>query len=127
MHGHADDLFFEGISGFLGTYYLLIALMNAGMAYMDWQSGKAKLFFKLGPLSITSSVAWLTLAMIALMFSPVAYTGDKNWMYFITLPKFLRNLIDSLMNPTFYTLGSIVGFSFLFYFRKFFSKPIVAY
>ena len=32
--------FLEGISGFLGAYYLVLAVSNALMAYYLWKSGR---------------------------------------------------------------------------------------
>ncbi len=127
MHGQPDPLFFMRISGFLGTFYLVIALMNAYVAWADWQSGRAKTFFKLGKIPVTSSVLWLAYALVVLILSPLAYSGDPNWMQFITLPMPLREAINAAMNPTAYTLGSIAILVLLFWQRKFFTQPLVAY
>jgi hypothetical protein len=127
MHGQADELFYANISGFLGTYYLFIALMNAFVAFKDWMSGQARLFFKIGPLPVTSSLGWLILSGIALILSPIAYSGDPNWVYFITLPQAMRDGINLVMSPTFYIVGTLVVLTVMFYGRKFFVQPTIAF
>jgi hypothetical protein len=126
MHG-PDPLFYESISGFLGTYYLFISLMNAVVAYLDWKSGKSKTLFRIGAFSFTSAIAWLVLASVMLVISPVAYSGNPELMAWITVPQKLRGLINAMMNPTTYTVLAIILLSVLFLTRKLWTQPVVAY
>ncbi len=48
--------------------------------------------------------------------------GDR-----LLLPKSFREQIDALMNPVLYTTASVVAFALLLIFRKFFTKPQVAW
>jgi hypothetical protein len=126
MHG-PDPLFYENISGFLGTYYLLIAMMNGAVAYFDWMSGHAKTLFRFGAFHFTSAMAWLLLALVLLLISPIAYTGDPKLMAWITLPQLVRDAINAAMNPTTYTLLAIVLLTVLFVTRKWWSQPLIAF
>ena len=48
MHGHVPyDAFLHQIAGFLGSYYLFLAMMNALAALVIWQSGKDKVLFRI--------------------------------------------------------------------------------
>src|SRR6188768_3887168 len=103
---HTDPIFYESISTFLGTFYLFMAAMNGVVAYADWMSGRSVTLFSVGHFKVTSAVAWLAFAMVLLMISPVAYSGDPKLMGWISLPEFVRHGINLAMNPTTYTLGS---------------------
>jgi hypothetical protein len=126
MHG-PDPLFYENISGFLGTYYLFIALMNAVVAYLDWMSGRSVTLFRVGPFPVTSAMAWLAFALVVLVISPIAYSGDPRLMQWISVPLVLRSGINWLMNPTTYTLLSIVALAALFVTRRWWTHPVIAY
>lgn len=124
---HTDPAFYANLAGFLGTYYLIIAVMNGVVAFLDWSSGRAKTLFAIGPLHFTTSIAWLLLSLLVLLMSPIAYSGDPNWMWLITIPQFIRDWVNWAMNPTFYTLGFLIVLLFMFVTRKFWVKPVVAW
>ena len=126
MHG-PDPLFYENISGFLGTYYLFIAAMNGVVAYLDWMSGRSKTLFRIGAFQFTSAMAWLLVALFVLIISPIAYSGDARLMSWITLPIALRNGINWLMNPTTYTILSVVILAALYLTRRWWVQPLIAY
>ena len=130
MHGHVPyETFLQQIAGFLGSYYLFLALMNSVAALLIWQSGKDKVLFRLpgANLPFTGSMAWLAVAMIFTILAPIAYSGEKSWMEMISLPHFLRSGVNAAMNPTIYSLGSLLLLLFLFIFRRFFVQPPVAW
>ena len=127
MHGYDPKLFYESISGFLGTYYLFIALMNAVVAYLDWMSGRSVVLFRVGHFAITSAVAWLAFAMFVLILSPIAYSGSPELMEWITLWRPIRTGINWLMNPISYTLLAILFLGILYVTRKYWVHPIIAY
>jgi len=126
MHG-PDPLFYEKISGFLGTYYLFIALMNGVVAYLDWTSGKSATLFRIGPFKVTSAVGWLAFALLVLVLSPIAYSGDKALMDWISIHPWIRGAINRLMNPTSYTVLAILFLGTLFVTRKWWTRPLVAW
>jgi len=130
MHGVPLDVFLKQISGFLGTYYLFLSLMNAVAAYLLWQgaSRQRELFRMPGfGFPVTTAFIWLIVSLFFLLISPLAYSGDPQWMQLISLPTALRSGINWLMNPTMYTLGTLALLGFLFLFRRFFVKPWVAW
>jgi hypothetical protein len=130
MHGVPLDVFLKQISGFLGTYYLLLAVMNAVAAFLLWQGqARERELFRLPGMNfpVTASLVWLLVSVLFLFISPIAYSGDPDWMRLISLPQAVRSGINWLMNPTVYTVGSLVLLGFLFVFRRFFVKPWVAW
>ena len=130
MHGHVPyDVFLKQISGFLGSYYLLLTVMNAVAAFMIWNSGHDRQYFRIPftNFKFSSSVLWLLVSVFFLHLSPFAYSGDIDWMRWISLPEVLRDGINRMMNPTIYTLGSLVLLGGLFLIRRWIVKPIVAW
>ena len=126
MHG-PTPLFYESISGFLGTYYLFIAAMNGLVAYLEWMSGRATTLFSVGPLKITTAIVWLLFALFVLMLSPIAYSGDPLLMGWISIPMAVRKFINVLMNPTTYTVGAILILGLLYVTRRYWTPPLVAW
>jgi len=130
MHGVPLEVFLKQISGFLGTYYLFLAVMNGVAAYLLWQgaSRQRELFRMPGlGLPVTTAFIWLLVSLVFLLISPLAYSGDPQWMRLISLPMPVRSGINWLMDPTIYTLGSLGLMAFLFFFRRIFVIPWVAW
>jgi hypothetical protein len=130
MHGHVPyETFLQQISGFLGSYYLFLAVMNAVAALVIWQSGRDKVLFRLpiSNLPFTASMAWLVVSMMFTILAPLAFSGRKEWMEAISLPQTLRSLVNSLMNPTIYSVGSLVFLLILFFLRKYVVQPPMAW
>ncbi len=130
MHGHVPyDVFLQQISGFLGSYYLFLAVANGIAAYLIWRSGKDRKFVDIPVLEVplTTAGAWLLVSLVFLLISPIAYSGDPVWMGAISVPKALQDGINYIMNPTMYSVGSLVLLLLLFWFRKFFVQPWVAW
>jgi hypothetical protein len=120
MHGN-ENQFLQGISGFLGSYYLVLCFMNAIAALYCWKqlhrSGLALL--------------WLVVAGVFLILAPFGYAGmngSPETMKFIGTPEFVRNFVDGqLANAVMYTLGTTVLLALGIYFREFLVQPIVAW
>jgi len=130
MHGHVPyDVFLQNISGFLGSYYIFLALMNAVAAFILWQRRDERPFFHVPIVRypVTAAFVWLLVSLLFLLIAPLAYSGDPEIVKFISVPEVLRAGINRLMNPTIYTTGSLVLLGFLFWFRKFFVQPAVAW
>ena len=120
MHGHVDEATFLGnISGFLGWYYLALALMNAIAAFYCWEKIKNN----------GLALLWLAVAGVFLILSPIAFSGNPDWMKnFISVPESVRDFVDNRMaNAVVYSLGTLGGLAVLYIFRKFFCKPVVAW
>jgi len=130
MHGHVPyPVFLSQVAGFLGSYYIFLAMMNGVAAYLLWQRREQRTLFRLpfADVPVTAAFGWLMLSLFFLLMSPLAYSGDPGIMGFISIPGPLQAAINRLMNPTIYTVGSLVLVSVLFYFRKFFVQPAVAW
>lgn len=131
MHGHVPyEVFLRQIAGFLGTYYLLLAVMNGVAAFLLWQgSSRQRPLFRLPVVNfpVTAAFVWLLASLFFLIVSPLAYSGDPDWMRLISLPEAIRSGINGLMNPTIYTLGSLVLLGAAFLLRRVLVIPWVAW
>ena len=119
MHGHiSQPEFLWSISSLLGSFYLALALMNGIAAFYVWRrlrhSGLA--------------AVWLALALVFVVFSPLAFSGAPGLMAWISIPDGFRNFVDTrLANAVTYSLGTLSALTILFVFRKFFVRPAVAW
>jgi hypothetical protein len=129
MHGHEPyDVFLHKIAGFLGSYYLLLALINGVMAFLLWQRPNQRTLLKLpGGLGLTDAFVWLLVSLAFLLIAPLAYSGDPNIVGFITVPAAVRAWINWAMSPTVYIVGTFVLLLVLFLLRRFFVRPMVAW
>ncbi len=129
MHGHEPyDVFLHKIAGFLGSYYLLLALMNGVMAFLLWQRPNQRTLLKLpGGLGLTDAFVWLLVSLAFLLIAPLAYSGDPSIVGFITVPTAARAWINWAMSPTVYIVGTFVLLLFFFLLRRFFVRPMVAW
>ena len=130
MHGHEPaEIFIGKIAGFLGSYYLLMAVMNGAVALITWQSGRDRTFFRV-PVTgfpFSASIVWLIVSMAFTLMAALAYSGSTNIAPYISLPPLVTNTINYVMSPTWYTVGSLVLLTILFLGRRFFVKPVVAW
>ncbi|MGI8979100.1 MAG: hypothetical protein ACR2FY_07740 [Pirellulaceae bacterium] len=130
MHGHVPyETFLQQIAGFLGSYYLFLAVMNAVAALLIWQSGRDKVLFRVPGFNLpfTASMAWLLVSMFFTILAPIAFSGRQDWMEVISLPQFLRSGVNRAMNPTIYSVGSMVFLLILFFLRKYIVQPPAAW
>ena len=120
MHGHVDEAtFLHNISGFLGWYYVCLALMNGIAAFYCWNTLKKN----------NLALLWLALSALFVVISPVAFSGNPQMMKsVISVPEFIRNFVDERMaKATIYSLGTLSALIVMFVCRKFFVKPVVAW
>ena len=117
MHGNESE-FLQGISGFLGGFYITLAVINGIAALYVWEGlHKPKLAF-----------VWLALAVFFLILSPLALSGEARLMGMISVPEAIRNLVNMwLGTPWVYSTGTLLLLSLLYLFRNFFVKPVVAW
>lgn len=130
MHGQSLDAFLDQIAGFLGSYYLLLSLMNGVAAFLLWQRADSqRAYFRVPGVNfpITAAFVWLLVSLFYLLLAPLAYSGDIDIMAWISVPEALRATINRLMNPTIYTVGSLVIVGVAFLLRRFLVKPWVAW
>lgn len=116
---HVDyPVFLQNISGFLGSYYLVIAMMNAIAALYCWKRVSR------GDLALV----WTIVALVFVVLSPLAFSGSEQVMSFVSIPEGLRTIIDQVTAQAWlYTLGTTAALVVLFIFRRFFCNPIVAW
>ena len=125
MHGHVDPAeFLAQISGFIGCYYLTLAIMNGVAALHLWLSGQAKSVFSLGGLTITTAHVWLFVSVVFTVLSGIALGGGVSVLAFTAAQ---RDLMDSLMDPKVYSGGVLAILAVLYWRRTFFVKPTVAW
>jgi hypothetical protein len=125
MHGNSAE-FLEQISGFVGCYYVAVAVMNGVAALFLWQTGNAQRLFRVPIVGFAFSTAhiWLVVSMIFLMMGGIALGGS---VAVLSLGQGMRDFFDLLMGPVVYSVGTLVVLSLVFVARKFFVKPIVAW
>ncbi len=125
MHGNNVE-FLEQISGFVGCYYVALAVMNAIAALYLWQSGRAKPLFRVPILDFLFSTAhfWLIVGTVFLAMGGMALGGG---LTALSLSQGSRDFLDWMMGPVVYSVGTLVVLSFVFWARKFFVQPFVAW
>lgn len=120
MHGN-ETQFLKSISGFLGSWFLVLCIMNAVAAFYCWKKINHK----------TGCYVCLGFSLLFLILSPLGYSGingNPEVMKVIGVPEVIRSFIDTqLANAVVYTLGTSAALVLLFWQREFFVKPIVAW
>ena len=116
---HVDyPVFLQNISGFLGSYYLFIALMNGIAAFYCWKS------LHRSDLALT----WTIVAVVFVILSPLAYSGSEEVMAVVSVPDAIRTVIDTVTAQAWlYTLGTTAALAVMYLARRFFVNPIVAW
>src|SRR5688572_15773578 len=97
MHGHVPyDQFLSGIAGFLGSYYILMAVMNGVAAFLLWRAPNQRTLVRLPGLDfpITGAFVLLLASIFFTLVSALAYSGSPDVMQFISVPVALRALIN---------------------------------
>ena len=74
----------KNMAGFLGSYYLIIALMNAIAALICWR--------RLNRSDL--ALLWTIVAVFFVILSPLAFSGSENLMWVVSVPEGLRSVIE---------------------------------
>ena len=72
--------FLDSISGFLGAYYLVLAVSNALMAYYLWKSGRANVLCRCLGFPLDTSLLWVLVSLVYVVISPLAMSGNPTLM-----------------------------------------------
>ena len=112
---HSNGLFLKDVSGFLGSYYTGLAVMNAVAALILWRRKNQPVW----------AIIWSAFAGLMMILASLALSGSADLVP--GLPLSARNLVNKLSGPVLYTLGTTALFTILFVFRKFFVQPMVAW
>lgn len=117
MHGDAN--FVAQISGFLGFYYLTLALMNGVASLMLW------LRFQ----RATAAVVWLSVSGVFVILAALAFGGQPAPMWGFTESWWsgARDAVDRFFDPISYSVISIAVLWVMYAARRFFVKPMVAW
>jgi hypothetical protein len=96
----------------LAVYYLLVAIMNVGFAAYMHYSAKNR----------GQAMLWTMVATVFLVHS-LAYFAGAN----LILGVGLKNLINYIMDPVTYFVGSVALLILFLYFRKTITEPVVSW
>ena len=111
MHGSQAD-FIGSISGFLGCYYLFLAVINGFVAYRLWhhrhQTGAA--------------VFWIAVSCALTAVAALAMGGTPPG-----LPHGLRVAINEATGPVIYSVGTTLLLVLAYLFRRFLVQPMVGW
>ena len=112
------SVFLQNMAGFLGSYYLVIALLNAIAALISWR--------RLNQSAL--AVVWTIVAVFFVIVGSLAFSGSEQLMGFISIPESIRSTIDYFTAQAWlYTIGTTAVLVVLFVARKFFCHPVVAW
>ncbi len=134
MHGSEAD-FLTAAAKPLGTYYLLLCLMNWVAALILWRRGPHVTFGRIGGIAFTNYLTWFLLGAFFLLLSPIAMLGAPFpvW-HFRPFEPWLPNLwtgimhaVNALSGPVVLTIGSSVALVLFFVFRRPLTHPTVAW
>ncbi len=125
MHGNVSEVeFLQDISGVLVGLYVAAALVNFAAAYYWWtQRGQSPQ----RRVAQTQMLLWFVVGVFFSALVPLAIGGDPNLLRWISFPASVRSLVDRIMGPTLFMVGSTTVLSVLFVFRGFFTRPAVAW
>ncbi len=130
MHGLSEIQFQDMVSSFLGPYYIALALMNGFAALYLWRSDQIKEWFSI-PLpfvgkrvGFTNVLAWLGFALLFAILAGIAGSGNTS---VVSLPLAIREAINESTGPVVYSVGTSIGLVILYFFRRFFVNPAVAW
>lgn len=118
MHGVDIHAFAQGIAGFLGSYFLLLAVMN----FIAW----LWLWLRQGETRWSVLAVPLGLAGLFFILSPIGYSGAAS-VYELIWPSFIREAVNNASGAVTYTVGTLLALIVLFVFRRFFVQPLVAW
>lgn len=130
MHGLSEIQFQDMVSSFLGPYYVALALMNGLAALYLWRSDQIKSWLKLPGsiagmrLAITNALIWLLVAIVFAILAAVAGSGNTS---LVSLPEWLREVINQSTGPVVYSVGTTIALVVLYLFRRFFVRPAIAW
>ena len=115
MHHGSQAEWLSDVSGFLGFYYLMLALMNFGAWFYMWNREH-------GSVLKGWKGVWLLLAGVFVAQAGFALGGAP-----LVLPTFVKDAANAASNAIVYTLGTTAALVVLYFGRRFFVKPVVAW
>lgn len=100
------------MSGFLGGYYIALALMNSVAAFYLWHYRHR----------VVQAVVWIAFAMVMVWIAAFAMSGGAPG-----LPEEVKLYVNWATGPVVYSVGTTLMLIVFFVFRRFFVQPMVAW
>jgi hypothetical protein len=125
MHGNATD-FLNSVSSGLGWYYLLLCGMNWVAALLLWQRGQTKNYFSIAGIGVSNAITWAFVGGFFLLLSPLSFIHAPPEFTHGT-KKLADALIGGANGPVVLTVGSLIGMTIFFIWRRFLTLPAVAW
>ena len=127
MHGHANlNEFLSDISGFLGCYYLALAIMNLAAGLYVWLRAPVSVPRQYAMPRIAGPI-WLTFCGVFTVMAVLAFSGKPSWMACVTLPLEWRESMDKTIGLVVFSVGTVLLMLALFVCRRFFVRPAIAW
>jgi hypothetical protein len=117
-----NPTFIRDIATGLGLYYLLLCAMNWITALLLWRKGPVTYFRIAGVIPFTNVLLWLLVGTFFFILAPFTMIG---WPPM--LPVGVKHAVNVLSGPVTLTVGSLIALTVLFWFRRFFTQPVVAW
>jgi len=128
MHGF-DPLFPEKVSTFLVWYYIALAVMNGVAALSMWQQAEPVTLFRIRlpgfAFGFTNALLWTIVGCAYVILA--AMCAGANLEFMPRLPEAFREGVNSYTGPVVYTLGTSGLLVVLFFGRRWFVKPAIAW
>ncbi|HTU27729.1 MAG TPA: hypothetical protein VMF30_20120 [Pirellulales bacterium] len=110
MHDSAE--FLQSMSHFLGGYYLVLAVINGLLAYYLWHFLHRN----------AAALGWTVFAGVMVILSSAAMGGSPPG-----IPPGIKDAVNAATGPVVYSVGTTALLALLFFFRREFVKPMVAW
>jgi hypothetical protein len=128
MLGQVDQTrFLADIAGYLGFHYLTLALMNWGLAMRLRAANRNAATVSSQRRRFAGMALCLAFGLLSASLAAVAITGNPDWMQYITLPIWCRDLLDAMARPSVVLIGGTTALALLYRARRFFVRPAVAW
>ncbi|MCE9546293.1 MAG: hypothetical protein K8T25_12335 [Planctomycetia bacterium] len=117
---HSELKHITAVAPFLGSFYVVLFLLNAVMAYYLWHYRH----------KTAAAIFWMLIGGVYIcVLSPLALSGHASMVP--SMPEFIRNAADRALQGTMgavvYSSASFLGLTFLYLGRRFFVKWWVAW
>ena len=127
MHGPATDIeFLASMRGFLGAYYLTIAMLNVGAAWWSATRARRSTDRSARRRGTACGLAWGGVAVLFSIQAFAAFSGRAEWTWLLNMPLSVRDALDRLMGPVVFVVGSTLLLLLCFLARRFATLPAVA-
>src|SRR5256885_1479781 len=129
MHGLSPQQIAEIVSSFLVPYYVALAAMNGIAALLMWQKFEPKTYFQIrfGAFNfrVTNALVWTIVALGYMVLASMSAGGNMSMSP--KMPLAFREFVNAHTGPVIYSVGTTLVLLVLFFFRRLFVRPAVAW